>query len=457
MNVKKTSYIFVLFVIVFLSVSYLSYPLVGPDSGYYLSIAREFYSGNVYFIDIATAYNPLAIMVLGIPFLFSNHPDPRFSLMINLMVIWSSAFVLYSILQKIKDNKKEHIFYALFFVLGSLLLDGSHLMLEPLSVFFQLTGLLFYLKNKESNATKYLIFAGVAFVLSFLSKQYGLFILAPIGIDIIVNKNSIAKKIVLVSIGFLFPLALFYYYLSSNGASFLEFIQYILGKGIELDKGTGTGINYSITTYLIGFVVFLFYNLYVLFIPILFFKNRKNFDVKNGLFISIVPFSLLVLLSASYAHYFQYVLPYALIAFACLTKTSSIQISKYKDVAFLISILIMCTISLVSYSRKQNKIALQEVTLQRLSSVIPRASKVYLDGISPAFYYLCDYKSLELNRIGFTFPGYFYPKTIIKNMEKNSYLVVSKDAYLSYRSQVSSFSKKEITINSQTFFVLKKE
>ena len=117
----------------------------------------------------------------------------------------------------------------------------------------------------------------------------------------------------------------------------------------------------------------------------------------------------------------------------------------------------MSAISVVSYSRKQNKIDLQEATLQQLSSVIPNKSEVYLDGISPAFYYLCDYKSIQLNTVGFTFPGYFYPKTIVQNMEKNSFLVVSKEAYLSYKSQVGSFSKKIITVNNQTFFVLKKE
>ena len=359
MDIKKTSLILVLFVIVFLSVSYLSYPLVGPDSGYYLATAREFYSGKVYFIDIATAYNPLAIIILGLPYLFSSHPDPRFSLIINLFVIWISAFVLYAILQKITANKKENTFYALFFVLVSLLLDGSYLMLEPISVFFQLIGLLFYLENKESYQNKYLVFAGIAIALSFFSKQYGLFILAPIGLDILINKNLIAKKISLLAVGFIIPLSLFYYYLSYNGASFSEFINYILGSGIHLDTGNGTGLNYSFTTYLIGFGIFVLYNLYVLFLPILVLKNRKSIDYKNLLFILLLPFSILVLFSASYAHYFQYVLPYSLIAFAFLIATSKVQINKYKDVIFLISILIIITSSIFSFTRKQIKIDLQ--------------------------------------------------------------------------------------------------
>ena len=30
------------------------------------------------------------------------------------------------------------------------------------------------------------------------------------------------------------------------------------------------------------------------------------------------------------------------------------------------------------------------------------------------------FMDIQLNTIGFTFPGYFFPKTIIQNMEKNS-------------------------------------
>ena len=80
MDIKKLVASIVIVLIVFLSISYLSYPLLGSDSGFYLAYAREFYKGNIYFIDIATSYNPLAIVILGIPYLFSAHPDPRFEI-----------------------------------------------------------------------------------------------------------------------------------------------------------------------------------------------------------------------------------------------------------------------------------------------------------------------------------------------------------------------------------------
>lgn len=457
MNVQKTARIVVIILIVFLTISYLSYPLMGPDSGYYLSMAREFYSGKIYFVDIATSYNPLAVIILGLPNLLIDSPDLRWSLLINFTVIWASSYILFSILQKINNAKKDNVFYSLFFVLCSLMLDGNQIMLEPISVFFQLTGLLFYLMYRDSEKTSYLFFAGIAIALSFLSKQYGLFILAPIGIDILINKKAIVKKAVVVALGFSIPVLLLLLYLKTNGICFTEFINYILGKGIHFDRGNGTGINYSASTYFIGFGIFIAYNLYVFLIPILCFKIRKSFDYKNGVFVLGLPFSFLVLAAASYAHYFQYVLPYALIALVFLVANTTFPSNKFKELAFGFSIVIMTVVAGISFSRRQEKIDLQELSVKQFSAAIPKKSKVFIDGASPAYYYLCDFQSINLKQIGFTFPGYFYPKTIVKHMDSQSYLIVAKEAYPSYRSEVDDFPKREVSIFNQIYYIIKKE
>lgn len=456
MNFKKTTGILIFLAIVFLTISYLSYPLVGADSGFYLSQAREFYGGKTHFVDIASAYNPLAIVIFGLPYLFSDHPDPRFNLLINLFFIWASSYILFSILQKIKRAKIENVYYSLFFVLASLLLDGSHVLLEPISVFFQLTGFLFYLMYRDSEKSKFLFVTGFAIALSFLAKQYGLFLLAPIGIDILINRKGILKKSVIMAVGVLIPIVLFFLYLRNSGAGFTEFITYISGKGIHFDKGNGTGINYTLATYLIGFGVFILFNLYVLLIPMMVLKIRKNFDYKNLIYISALPFSFLILLAASYAHYFQYIVPYALISWVYLTSTTVSKSVKLKEIFFGISIVVMMAATAFSFSRKQSKIDLQIESVQKITAVVPKKAKVFLDGPSPSLYYLCDFQSINLKKIGFTFPGYFYPKTILQNMEPNSYLIVVKEAYPTYRKEVSNLPKTEITINNQLYYIIKK-
>lgn len=455
MRIKKLKYVLVLALIGLLTASYFSYPLLGPDSGFYLANARDIYQGNIYFRDIAIAYNPLAIVILGLPFLFSDSPDPRWSLLINMLFIWLSAYILYRVLQTVDIHKKQRLWYALFFVLVGLMLDGSHLMLEPISVCFQLGGLLLYLNHRQSDTGSGLVFVGLLFALSFLSKQYGLFILAPVGLDILLLRKLILKKICLMAIGFLIPIGLFWLYLSNHGMDFSGFIKSIFGKGMQLDLGNGTGINYSTLTYLIGFGVFAAFNLYILFIPKLLFKLWRRLNATDWLYLSLLPFSLLVLLSASYGHYFLYVLPYAILAFAYLSRQTQMK-NGLKNVAFLSSVFLMLCAAVFSFTGKQAKVDLQQQSIAKLSAEIPKGSKVYLDGISPAYYYLCDFHSIRLNRLGYTFPGYFYPKTIVGFMESGSCLIVSEGAFPSYRKYSAAFSNTKVMLGGQLYYILKK-
>jgi hypothetical protein len=432
------------------------YPLVSSDSGYYLSIARDFYNGQTYFIDIATVYNPLSILTLGSPYLFFNHPDSRLSLFINMFFLFLSAYILYLILKTISTNNKRNIFYSLFFLSGTLMLDGSHLMLETISVFFQLIGVLFYLKNKQSHSIIFMLFTGIAIALSFLSKQYGLFVLAPIGLDILINKKKIINKTIVLTLGFLIPISIFYFYLFKKGATISEFILYIFGKGLTLDAGNGTGTGYTFWTYSIGFVVFIAYNLYLLNCPRLLYSYFKQETKKNFFYLTLFPFSLLVLFLASYLHYFQYVLPYALIAFVFLTNKVLLPEKRIKNYLTFASLVLMCGISVYSFSTKNHKMILQQTAVDIVSNAVPKESKVYLLGPSPALYYLCNFNSIRSNKIGYTFPGYFYPKTIVANMETNSILILSKDWYSSYKDLTKGFQKKNITIDGEVYYILKK-
>ena len=454
--IKKVSLLILVSLLFFLTISDLLHQYIGTDSGYYLATARDFYNGKIYFIDIATPYNPLSIVILGIPFLFSDSPNPAFSLLINFIFIWGSAYFLFKILQRINKNDDANFFYSLFFVLVVLVLDGSQLMLEPISVFFQLLGLTFYLKSKESNKYHYLTIAGICFACSFLAKQYGLFILAPIGIDILLSKRAVLKRIFFIGIGFFLSILSFYCYLACNGATFYEFVNYIMGMGVKLDTRNRTGINYSLLLLLLAILKFLILNLYLVLIPVLIFLKKKNIESKDYLFVLLFPFSLLIFLSAYYAHYFQYVLPYGLIAFVILLRNMDHNWQKLKSILFLISIIITGSISIISYSKKRAKIDFQEKFAKVLNENIPLNSKVYLDGPSPAFYFLCHFNSINSNVIGYTFPGYFYPKTIVKHLDDNDFLVVSQNKYSLYKKWLQHYKIKKIMINEKCFFVIKK-
>ena len=454
--IRKGSLLFLALLLFFITITDLFYQFIGADAGYYLATARDFYNGKIYFIDIATAYNPLSIITLGIPFIFSDSPNPVFSLLINFIFIWGSAYFLFKILQKINRNNQTNLFYALFFVLVVLVLDGSQLMLEPISVFFQLLGLSIYINSKESNRGNYIIIAGICFACCFLAKQYGLFILAPIGIDILLSKKAVLKRIFFIAIGFILPILLFYSYLAYNGATFYDFVNFILGKGVKIDEGLGTGKHYNLSTFLFSTVIFVSINLYLLLLPVIIFIRKKDINIKNSLYVLLFPFSLLVFLLASYIHYYQFVLPYSLIVFVYLFKNQNDKLKNSKEVFFLISILIISYISIRSYTKNTAKIDFQEKFTKVLNENIPLNSKVYLDGPSPAFYFLCHFNSINSNIIGYTFPGYFYPKTIVKHMDNNAYLVVSQKKYSLYKKWFQHHKIKKIGIDKKMFYIIKK-
>jgi hypothetical protein len=70
------------------------FPLLGPDSGYYLAMMRDFYSGKAYFTEIATIYNPLSQLWFDLPFIASAHPDLRLPFLIFFYI--SISMVLLS-------------------------------------------------------------------------------------------------------------------------------------------------------------------------------------------------------------------------------------------------------------------------------------------------------------------------------------------------------------------------
>ncbi len=457
---KKIHLIFfglIVSIICYLVYSYLIFPTVGPDSGFYLATAREFYAGKIYFHEIGISYNPLAIAIFGLPYLFSENPSYIWHLAINMLVILSASAVLYAILKLIAGRKLLNIYFTLFFILISLVLDGKHVLLEPISVFFQLVALYFYLKYLKDFELKRIFLAGLFISLAFLSKQYGLFIIIPIGLDLLLRNPFKLKIPILLILGFLIPIVLFFTYLNFYGVEFLEYINYILGRGLKLDVGNGTGISAGFFSHPLVYITIIAFNLYGILIPVLSIKFFGNLDNKRGLLFSLAIISLSVLFFAHYWHYFQYIVPYWLLLFVYLFQ--HVKLKRNKLFAFVligISFLYLSQYGIKGTSGKANYINEQNKFKAVLIENVPVGSEVYLDGVSPAFYYLCEFKSIDLKRIGFTFPPYFFPKTIIKNLNSGAYIVVSKERFDLYRSDLLNCTIKQINISNRQYFIVRK-
>ena len=443
---------------VFLIVSYLVYPIVGDDSGFYIAAARELYSGKIYFKELGISYNPLSIIVFGFPYLFADHPGYGWHLAMNILFVLSASVIFYNILKLLYTPKVYNLLFASFFVLLSLVLDGKDVMLEPVSVFFQLSAFYLYLSYINKPKLSRVFFVGLFISLAFLSKQYGLFIAVPIGVDLLWRSKMKIKDLSSLALGFLIPLTIFFLYLFYYGMSFPEFINYVLGKGVTLDIGNGTGIATSFFTYPLDFVYVIIFNLYVILIPFLLIKYYNKLDNRKTLIILAALLSLSVLIFANYWHYYQYIVPFWIILFVYLFQNSSSR--KFKilvALTFAVSISFIGMHSVLSFQRKKQDLNKQQMVSTELSRYIPHGSEVYLDGLSPSYYYVCHLRSINLRMIGFSFPGYFYPKTIVNYLKPGAFLVVSEPKVDNYAGLLSDCEINKVELNNQVFFIIRKQ
>lgn len=430
-------------------------PIIGDDSGYYLSIIKEIHNGNCYFTEIAVPYNPLSLFIVSLPHLFLDSVDFRIYLFINILFIIASSVVLYKILNQFCDDKKLKIIFSLLFITINLSLDSGHIMLEPISVFFQILSLYLYFYYRNKNST--LGFLGIGFFigLSFLAKQYGLFILIPIGIDLIIQKKHFFKKSILIGIGLLFPIIILYSFYIDQ-VSLNDFITYILGKGGQFDIGSGTGIDYKFRFK--PFLRFIYSNSYILLIPIFIILYSKKIK-QQDIFILLLPISSFsVLFFGLHTHYFQFLVPYCIIVFVYLLSFNTVK--KWQTLLLLLiigSTLRLGYLSGRNFKHYKNDLNIQKTDLATIQSKIPEQAEVYLSGPSPALYYLANFKSIKLDKISFTFPGYFYPKTIVENMNKGAYLMVNEKESNSYEIFSPLFEKSEVILNGQKYIIYYKK
>lgn len=445
--------------ICYLLVFYFVFPILGPDSGFYLAVARMMYSGKVFFTEIAIPYNPLAIATVGLPYLFTEQPDYRWSLFINVIFIIGSSVILFNIIERFKNNSVSlNRFISLFFILLCLSFDGSHILLEPISVFLQLVALSTYLHYRQQLQLSLLLLSGVFIGLSFLAKQFGLFLLFPIGIDILIRRNNFIREGFLLLVGVILVPGMLFFYYYAQGVNFALYLQYILGKGMHLDMGNGTGFTYNFKELLLTLINFGLFNSYLLVLPLLFFFYRNKIDRSSILFLILPIFSMMVLYFAYYSHYFVYIIPYCLIAAAYLIHLTVSKRLKYAVAFFFsFSLFFLSYNTFLDFKKRPSLCEEQRESIHVLKEHIAPHSEVFLSGPSQAYYALGTFNSIKLDEIGFAFPSFLYTETIMKHLNSGNYLILSPKKIQSYKPYLHEFEKKEIVLDGKLYYVLKKK
>jgi hypothetical protein len=435
--------------------NFLFFPIISPDSGFYLSVAREFYEGKTFFVEIGSIYNPLAIVTVGLPFLFDADPNVRYHIAVNILILVFCAFFFYKLIQNFSSKKDWNVLISSFFLLLLLFNDGRYIVLEPLSVLFQLLALNWYLNYAKNPHFWKLILTGIFISLSFLSKQYGLFIVIPIGITLLLSKKNLLKQLFGIAFGFALPLVALYLFLQTKSFSILEFVKCILGKGVHLDIGNGTGLELDLKSTLMFLLLFLVTNLYVILFP---FYFKKIMVSKHFVLLIVSLFSsFLVLYFAFYQHYFIYVIPYFLLLFIVLNSNKQSNSFQLKALfLFLVSFGLIVFSATSSFVRKKEVYYAQQKYRNELTKLVPANSNVYLDGVAPSFFYLCHYNSIQSKNVGYCFPGYLFSSTIINNLKKGDYIIVTKQNFKSYIDLIEGYKVSKSKIDNDELFIIQK-
>ncbi len=390
---------------------------IGLDGGFYLAITRNLWEDGINYFDFASSYNPLGILLLGIPNLFFENPV-QLNYILYFFILILDAVLFYKVCMLYRNNSIQAIFFSSIFLLYTLILDGHLIILEPLQLFF------IFLAILQLHKKNY-ITVGILFFLAFLTKQYSLAFALPIVFFIFQDNASIAKKTLHVI--FIVSVALFsattVYLLFAKQTDFIYFINRLLGHVPQmtdlLSNQNGTGQGYNLSVFVKTSLKVIIY-CPLLILPLFTFqRNRTN----AFLILSFFSFSS-VLIFASYFHYFILLLPWSLIL---LHQNIEVEKLKYRW-ALSIVILAPTLLMLVKTARSKNIIAAQEKEISlHLQSTIPKNSNVFIANSNMTQYAHCDFNSIDNHKIGYTFPNVIKKDGVLKALKTGSYLIADEN------------------------------
>lgn len=429
-------------------VSTICFPSIGPDSGFYLKIAYDLHQGHSFFIDMNVAYTPLGMYILS--FVYEVFPSAGLSVFYSVIIVFYlfSTIVFYQILEHFNIVSYNKKLFSLLLLLSIFILEGSNILLEPFVLFFQLPAVLFMLKWEKKPTFYWLPIVGIFCFLSFFSKQYGLSVLLGFIWFVFINKASWKQFFFNLSgliFGLLFPIALVILFFNYQEVSVVEMIKKLIGINYLTGEEQITGIGYDFLHFLESIGRFLTDMPFLLIlIPFAFRKNKQPLSRYKIFILLFILAACIQLIFAGYRHYYLLIVPYCLIFIALLMQnTQTINTGKlhsYFSVLCLV-FLILVSYRLVEFTIERSMLVTQQrQNATNLTRIIPSGQRVYLQGISPAYYYLCHYDSPNFKLLGYRFPNEISSKYIFQSLPIGSYIIVDND-FLKSKNLENNFSE----------------
>ncbi len=441
-------------------------PYLNPDSGFYLKYAWDIHNGLSYYKDMNVAYNPLAMFILS--FIFDIYPSISLYFIFLFIVIlyFISALLFYTILCNFKTDKPIAKLFSFILLVSLFELDGANIQLEPFVLLFQLTGILFIQKWSVNKKYIWLFLAGLSCFFAFYTKQYG--ITVALGILWYIYSFKRNQKHLLIS-GIVFSSGIILGVLISiqYQISLQIPLKSILIKLTGIDYITGkeviTGIGYDLPHFFKSIYKFII-DLPLVLLLIVFafrkFRPKLNTDL---IFVSLlISGSCIQLVFAGYRHYYQLIAPYILMLIPLiLNHLSQVNKVKFHKYLVLLSLLFLITafpIMIDRFIHRNKRLNDQLTKTEKLTQIIPSGEKVYLQAISPAYYYLCRYNSPDFYQLGYRFPEELSPEYITKSLTTGNYIIVNESyiKFVDFETNYLMLDKFELK-NKRTGFILQKK
>ena len=407
-----------------------AFPSLGPDSGFYLKISYDLAHGLSFFNEINCSYTPLALYLNSIPFYLLEDPGLPLVFSFFLLMYLGIAIVFYKLSFYFNPNKKVNIFFTLLLVCSLLQLEGIHILLEPYVLLFQLTALYFLFRFKSKDRAQ--IIVGFFVFLAFYSKQYGIFVLPAIAY--FNYKESLSfrhflRKTGLMILGMLLPVfVLVIYFCGVKGVGIIDFLNQLLGvpalKGDELI----TNLDYSYIGLRNSFKKLYRIFPFVLLLGYFIFGFFKRKIKKETIFTGILLISSLSILNfAFYLHYYQLIVIYIILCILTVHR----DFTKFEYLFIALIFLFFMKSSYSEYRKtfnyKEGLYIEQKKSLKQLEPYLKKGDLVYLEGISPAYYFLAKYKSPNLKTLGYKFPSELTLRKIDNELPQGSFIVLSQE------------------------------
>jgi hypothetical protein len=428
LRIKDSICLTILLIFVAFDIFHFTSIRIGPDSGYYLGVARDWWShGSIPLVDTHSRYTPLGYLFYMLPFIFVKSPPIQVFLFLNLFLFILSAFVFLNIL---KNEIQNNNYLLLIFISFLFTFNGvTHdIKLENIVLFFNI--LILYQISKvtvdstdTATLTKRLALIGVLCVLAFLTKQFaGLSVFLTILLLYFKGFQKLKLFRVVIILCCVFFLGILgYVALTVQMGQSLEYtLTQIKGKLIYscIDLGSGGGQDYGERNWTNLIIALKYYRLNFLFIfsfiVVLISIVKRNAVITIKYVLVVILFIALVQLPfyfQIFPHYIHFGVPFVFYLVTLFLK-------KYPhDILFmkinLSRLMLILTIFLCSYSFWQNgkshqwkktQFLANEIFDLEINKKIPRGSVAFMIN-NRRLYYTCNFITPVPRTLGYAFVG----------------------------------------------------